>query len=213
MDIHKVYRVFMMRFRPARMKAIKDMFTPTLDGNGSVIDLGGTAIWWKDMNVRTQRITIINLDDTHKEEVLAAGYQFSAANACKLPYATGSFDLAFSNSVIEHVGDWEDQVAFAREMLRCGKQVYMQTPNKWFPVEPHLIAVFIHWLPFRIQRRLVPWFSIWAWVTRPDQKTIDDVIKSLKLLSRSEVEQLFPGCEIRSERVLGLTKSFIVTKR
>jgi SAM-dependent methyltransferase len=213
MDIHKVYRVFMMRFRPARMKAIKDMFTPTLDGDGSVIDLGGTAKWWKDMNVRTRRITIINLDDTHKDEVLAAGYQFSAANACKLPYASGSFDLAFSNSVIEHVGQWEDQVAFAREMLRCGKQVYMQTPNKWFPVEPHLIALFIHWLPFGIQRRLVPWFSIWAWVTRPDQKTIDDVIKGLKLLSRSEVEKLFPGCEIRSERVLGLTKSFIVTKR
>jgi SAM-dependent methyltransferase len=212
MDIHKVYRVFMMRFRPARMKAIKDMFSAALE-RGTVIDLGGTATWWKDMNVRTRQITIINLDDTHKDEVLAAGYQFSAANACKLPYASASFDLAFSNSVIEHVGGWDEQVAFAREMLRCGKQVYMQTPNRWFPVEPHLIAVFIHWLPFGIQRHLVRWFSLWAWVTRPDQKTIDEAIKGLKLLSRAEVEQLFPGCEIRCERVLGLAKSFIVTKR
>lgn len=212
MDIHKVYRVFMMRFRPARMATIRAMF-PVLEKDGTVIDLGGTAAWWRDMQAKTRRITIINLDDTHKDEVLKAGYQFSAANACHLPYGNASFDLAFSNSVIEHVGDWDDQVKFAQEMMRCGKQVYLQTPNKWFPVEPHLIAAFIHWLPFGIQRHLVRWFSVWGWVTRPNQKTIDDCIKGIKLLSRAEVERLFPGCEIRSERVLGLTKSFIVTKR
>lgn len=212
MDIHSIYRYFMLRFRPARMKAIRDMF-PLLQQSGSVIDLGGTAKWWKDMQVSTRRITIVNLDDTHKAEVIEAGYEFSAANACQLPYADRSFDLAFSNSVIEHVGDWNNQVLFAREMLRCGKQVYMQTPNRGFPIEPHLITLFIHWLPFGIQRHLVRWFSVWGWVTKPDQKTIDECIQGLRLVTRAEVEKLFPGCDITAERVLGLSKSFIVTRR
>lgn len=212
MGIHKVYRMFALRFRPRRMKAIRDMF-PLLEQNGTVVDLGGTAQWWSDMQAKTTRITIVNLDERLKEEVVNAGYVFCAANACQLPYSDGSFDLAFSNSVIEHVGGWYDQVRFAKEMLRCGKQVYLQTPNKWFPVEPHLITIFIHWLPFSIQRHLVRWLSIWGLVNRPDQRTIDDVIKGIKLLSRSEVEELLPGCQIRAERVLGLSKSFIVTKR
>ncbi len=163
------------------------------------------------MEVTTTRITIVNIDQTHREQVINAGYLFVVANACQLPYADRSFDLAFSNSVIEHVGGWHEQVRFAEELLRCGSQMYLQTPNKWFPIEPHLLTLFIHWLPFSVQRRLVRWCSIWGLVTRPDMRTIDACLKGLKLLSRVEVEQLFPGCDIRYERLLGLVKSFVVT--
>ncbi len=183
MGIHKIYRMFQMRFRPLRMKAIRDMF-PLLEQDGTVVDLGGTAQWWSDMRAKTTRITIVNLDERLKDEVVNAGYVFRVANACQLPYGDGSLELAFSNSVVEHVGGWYDQVCFAKEMLRCGKQVYLQTPNKWFPVEPHLITIFIHWLPFSVQRHLVRWFSILGLVNRPDQKRIDDFIHSIKTIEQ-----------------------------
>lgn len=211
MNIHNIYRVFMGRFRPARMAAIRAMF-PLLEEDGTVLDLGGTATWWRDMGVKTHNITVVNLDERQKAEVLSLGYQFTYANACQLPYPDASFDLTFSNSVIEHVGGKEEQIKFAKELLRCGKAIYLQTPNKWFPVEPHLITLFVHWLPFDIQRHLVRWCSIWGWVTRPDQETIDRCIRDIKLLTRTEIKSLFPECKIESERVLGLTKSFIVTK-
>jgi hypothetical protein len=82
----------------------------------------------------------------------------------------------------------------------------------WFPVEPHLIAVFIHWLPFRMVRKLVRFASIWGWVAKPDQEKIDSFLKSTRLLNQHEVIDLFPNCVLRRERVFGLTKSFIVEK-
>lgn len=212
MDIHKIYRFFMMRFRPARMQAIRTMF-PKLNQQAAVLDVGGTSAWWKDMSVATKDITIVNLDTAHQTTVESAGYKFSCANGCALPFADRSFDLAFSNSVIEHVGGWEDQKKFAQELLRCGRDIYLQTPNKWFPVEPHLIAPFIHWLPFHIQRRLVRWFSVWGWVTKPSQQEIDDCIKNIRLLTASEVHTLFKGCDIKAEKFLWMTKSFLVIRR
>ncbi len=74
-------------------------------------------------------------------------------------YPDGSFDLVFSNSVID-VGDLHAQRQFANKMLRVGKRVYCQTLNRWFPVEPCLIAVFIHWLPFSIARKVVRFASV-----------------------------------------------------
>lgn len=127
-----------------------------------------------------------------------------------LQFGFKQFDLVFSNSVIEHVGDWDKQRLFAKEMIRCGKSIYLQTPNKWFFIEPHLIATFIHWLPFSVARHLVRWFSIWGWVTKPSQATIDDFLSHIRLLNEKEVKELFPGCNILNEKILGMTKSFIV---
>jgi hypothetical protein len=50
------------------------------------------------------------------------------------------YDIAFSNSVIEHVGDWERQAAFASEIRRVGKNLWIQTPAKECPIEPHYLA-------------------------------------------------------------------------
>jgi SAM-dependent methyltransferase len=211
MDIHSVAGFFMRRFRPQRMQKIKDLY-PLLNNNGSVLDVGGTWGWWKMMDVSTKDITIVNLDTHHEREVLAAGYKFSSANGCNLPYADKQFQLAFSNSVIEHVGGVREQKLFAKEIMRCGRNLYLQTPNRWFPIEPHLMAPFIHWLPYPILRRMVRWFSIWGWVTKPTQKEVDDFLATIRLLNRREMEEFFPGCEIQEERFLGMTKSFVVIK-
>jgi hypothetical protein len=161
---------------------------------------------------RNRDITIINLDECQAEAVKAAGFKFQVVDGRTLPYADQSFDLVVSNSVIEHVGNWADQQRFAIEMQRVGRRLYLQTPNKWFPVEPHLIALFLHWLPNGLQIALVRWFSVWGWVTKPDRARIAEFVNGTRLLSRSELEQLFPGCRIEKESVLGLAKSYIVLK-
>lgn len=138
-------------------------------------------------------------------------WEYVVGDGTNLQYSDASFDLVFSNSVIEHVGDSASQKRFADEMLRVGRRIYCQTPNKWFFVEPHLIAPFIHWLPFRVQRRLVRWLSVWGWVTRPDQTQIDKFLLDTRLLSYRELRALFPGREIQRERFMLMTKSYIVT--
>ena len=57
------------------------------------------------------------------------------------------FDIAYSTSVIEHLRDSENQRTFAAEVACVAKLYYVQTPNRWFPIEPHLVAPIIHFFP------------------------------------------------------------------
>ncbi len=210
--IHKVYALFQNHFRPKRKKAFMALFPAVRQGE-SVLDVGGTAGWWKEDFPSDINVSIVNIDDELKQDVIRNGFRFYQADGRALPFNDQQFYLTFSNSVIEHVGDFQDQARFAAEAMRCGQKLYLQTPNKWFPVEPHLMTVFIQWLPFKIARRLLRYFSVWGLIARPSQKQIDDFLLSTRLLTRSEMQQLFPDAEIREEKFLGLTKSFIVISR
>jgi SAM-dependent methyltransferase len=138
-------------------------------------------------------------------------FQYVKGDGRRLAFADGSFDLAFANSVIEHVGTLEDQRRFAHEMLRVGRRLYCQTPNRWFPVEFHYLGLFVHWLPrnwftYFVHRRL----TLRGVLGKPTRQQSLELRSEIRLLSRRELATLFPGCEIKSERVLGWTKSFVV---
>jgi len=210
--IHRVYAVFQNYFRPRRKKAFLQLFPEAREG-ASILDVGGTAGWWKEDFPYNRNIAIVNIDDDLKQDVIGSGFKFYQADGRALPFQDKQFQLTFSNSVIEHVGDFQDQKQFAAEFMRCGKKLYLQTPNKWFPVEPHAMTVFIQWLPYKVARRLLRYCSVWGWIARPSQQQIDEFLSTTRLLTRSEIEQLFPGAEIREEKVFGLTKSFIVISR
>ena len=182
------------------------------DPQARILDVGGVAGWWEEVRPASADITIINLDPATREACEKAGYRFLVADARSLPFANREFDLVHSNSVIEHVGGLDDQCRFASEAHRCGKAIYIQSPNKWFPVEPHLIALFIHWLPFKIQRHLVRRFSVWGWVTKPSQVEIDQFLHGTRLLSGREVDAMFPGYARSDEKFMGFTKSFVVVR-
>ena len=103
-----------------------------------VLDLGGTAAIWRLVDVPLD-ITILNLPGS-VGELQGTGHTMRAVegDACDVAqFEDGSFDLVFSNSVIEHVGPEPKQRAFAAEVLRLGKAFWVQTPSKWFPVEAH----------------------------------------------------------------------------
>ncbi|HKT68374.1 MAG TPA: methyltransferase domain-containing protein [Terriglobales bacterium] len=127
------------------------------------------------------------------------------ADGCCLPYPDKCFDIVFSNSTIEHVAD---QAAFAREAMRVGKAYWIQTPNKWFPVEPHLLCPFIHWLPRHLQRPLMP-ITPWGLMVKPNAGCCDAFQDSLHLLDARRLQRLFPGCRLIREMFGGITKSLI----
>lgn len=118
----------------------------------------------------------------------------------------------FSNSVIEHLGHYEDQKRFAAEIRRVGKSYWVQTLNRWFPVEPHLISPLIHYLPKRIQKRLIRWFTIWGLVTRPTNEQVSGFLSEVRLLTEREIRDLFPDAKIVVNRFLGFKKSLIAVK-
>lgn len=153
-------------------------------------------------------ITILNTGAQPK--TLPQNITYIQASATDLPFLDGSFDVIFSNSMIEHLHDQASQEAFAREARRVGTgRMWVQTPARWFPIEPHLLTPFIHYLPKRVQRRLLRNFTLWGLITRPEQSYVDQFLDEIRLLSARAMRDLFPDCELRRERFLGLTKSLI----
>ena len=111
-----------------------------------------------------------------------------------LPYADGEFDLVYASSVIEHVPGAR-RAAFAAETRRVGRGLYVQTPAYSFPVEPHSLLPFAHWLPAAVRR---PYWRLGA------QGNWEDIA----LLRRDEMARLF-GAPVHAERVGPLAKSWI----
>ncbi|MBJ7329372.1 MAG: class I SAM-dependent methyltransferase [Solirubrobacteraceae bacterium] len=115
----------------------------------------------------------------------------------RLPFADGEFDLAYSSSVIEHVAP-EHRAAFASELKRVARGFYVQTPARSFPVEPHALLPFAHWLPLGLRERYWKLGAAGDW-------------EEIHLLGRAEVETLFGG-KIVAERLGGLVKSWIAVR-
>ncbi len=204
--VHNIYRVGGGYFRRRRER----WFTSEFRECGTVIDLGGTVEMWNGAGLG-KRITLLNVDESPKN--LPPGFTYIRGDGRDTRFPDAAFDLAFSNSAIEHVGDFDDQRRFANEMLRVGRRVYCQTPNKWFPVEPHFLGVFVHWLPRRWFNHFVDrYLTLHGWRYKPDAATSAALISSIRLLTRAELAQLFPGCKIRTEWCVGLPKSFVVWK-
>jgi SAM-dependent methyltransferase len=116
----------------------------------------------------------------------------------RLPFDDHAFDLAYSSSVIEHIEPGR-RAAFARELERVARGWFVQTPAYSFPIEPHALLPFAHWLPPRIRRPYWRLGAAGAW-------------EDIALLRRAEMRDLF-GEPILAERFGGLTKSWIALKR
>ena len=101
---------------------------------------------------------------------------------------------------------------FAAELQRVGKSFYCQTPNKWFPVEPHLGTLLLHWWPRLLNVFFVTrYLSLWGLMNKPSREQVAKSLANICLLTRRDLEQLFPGATIVSERFLLFSKSYIVT--
>ncbi len=109
-------------------------------------------------------------------------------DGCALPFADRSFDIVFSNAVLEHLPTWKAQQRFAAEVRRVGRAWFVSTPNLWYPVEPHYHLPFVQFLSQSRQQRLVR-----ALGKQP--------YPVLRLLSRRRLGQLFPSSAVVGCRV------------
>ena len=139
-----------------------------------------TLNFFEEMYPWRERLTAVGL---HEGERFRSSYQdarYVQGNALELPFDDGSFDVVFSNAVIEHVGGEEEQRRFVAEALRVGRRAFITTPNRWFPVEVHTHLPFVHWLPDAASHRVYelarkPW------------------AKQNRLLGPGSFARLFPG--------------------
>ena len=201
-DVTRPLRIYFRRKRMRnflRRMAVSDYTT--------IIDVGGTPFVWHLTNCDPS-VTIVNLKAPWPIE----GSRVVLASGLTLPFGDCSFDVCFSNSVIEHVGDARARADFAWEVRRVARRYWVQTPNHRFPLETHFVCLFLHWLPFQMTRRLIRHFSLWGWLTKPSRVDIDQALRTLALLDEREMRELFPDAMIIKERFLGMVKSLIAVR-
>lgn len=177
----------------------------------NILDVGGTEAYWERMGFLPAEGIHITLLNTYQSTVKYSGVESIKGDARHMKqFADNSFHIVFSNSVIEHVGTASDQQRMVDEMRRVAPKLYLQTPNRCFPLEPHFLFPFFQFLPLTLQTRLLMSFSL-GWYPRQESKEKAAALAaSTRLMTHAELKKLFPGSTIVKERFAGITKSFVV---
>jgi ubiquinone/menaquinone biosynthesis C-methylase UbiE len=192
------------------LSLIKSLPTPI-----RILDIGGTLNFWQtagflegrfaDIEITLLNLNIPKIENSHP----SINYAIGDARNMK-QFQDNEFDIVFSNSVIEHVGNYEDQAKMANEVLRVGKRYFIQTPNLYFPIEPHFVFPLFQFFPV--------WFKIWlimhfnlGWIKKaPNKQKARELVTEIRLLSKREFSNLFPKAKLYEEKFFGLTKSLTV---
>jgi len=203
------------RLRRKRFRVFLEMLncvSTNLNRPLKILDVGGTEIFWEMMEATSlpHHITLLNLSATTTRNPNIASV---AGDARQMDiFSDKQFDIVLSNSVIEHLGTFSDQAKMAKEVRRVASYYFIQTPCFFFPLEPHFLFPFFHWLPRNIRIWLLMRFSL-GWLKKQDDEAeASRIVDEIRLMKYSELKKLFPDAHIIRERFLGLTKSYIAVK-
>ena len=193
------------------MERFRTLIAPLRVGPIKILDIGGTAEFWQALPGLYREpdvsITVVNLGSDDRQD---ANIRVLDGNACALPFEDNSFDIIHSNSVIEHVGHWHEMVKMAGEVRRLAPNYFVQTPNIWFPVEPHFKLPFIHWLPEQTRSAIIQATGRSRKFRDAGEATL--YVQRISLLSATQLSCLFPEAHIWREKVAGLTKSLVAER-
>jgi hypothetical protein len=174
----------------------------------TVLDLGGTVAGWSVAPVLPAHLTIVNCEPAAGP--VPGGVEVVLGDACSLDRSITerSWDLVFANSVIEHVGGHARRLAFAESVRTLAPHHWVQTPNRWFPLEPHFLVPGLQFLPTRLRAQVIADWPLNKW--RPaDRRAAMEAALELELIGRAELAHYFPTSRIVSERIGPLTKSLV----
>jgi hypothetical protein len=198
------------KFRSKRLQLLLSKIEKLSKSKPKIIDIGGTNYFWKTLDKVLPidlNLTLLNKERNHIE-----GFEGIIADAANLQFIkTNSYDLCFSNSVIEHLPTIVEQEQMAENILRIAPHHFIQTPAFIFPIEPHFLFPFFHWLPKSIRIKLVRYFRLGWYERLQDFSKAEILVNSIRILKKRELKKMFPDSKIITEYVLFLPKSYIVT--
>jgi hypothetical protein len=210
------------RFRAARFRQVQSMIDRLVVQHGQirVLDAGGRAEYWNMLSPDVAdrvHLTILNysteLADYSERTSAHVRYENVSGDACHMPqFADGAFHLVHSNSVIEHVGSYGRMIAFASEIRRVGQAYYVQTPNFWFPIDPHIAFPVLHWLPDAVRIAVHTHFPA-GLVKKMDFVSAANLIDDCRMISQRTMRALFPDARHSAERFALVFKKSLIASR
>jgi SAM-dependent methyltransferase len=195
------------RFRKKRFRFFEEKIR-RMNKPVTILDIGGTVRFWTDENYH-QKDVLITIINMRPEESLHSNIKVMMGDACDLSmFKDQAFDISFSNSLIEHLFTRVNQTKMANEAMRVGKYFFIQTPNRYFPIEPHFKFPFFQFLPRALKIFLQTKTSLINGV-KYDREYARNMVDEIKLLSKKDMQKLFPKSNLLIERFLWFAKSFV----
>ena len=190
--------------------SILEQFPEPID----ILDIGGQENFWKVVGTDHKKIQSVTLLNLWKEPTSLPKLKSIVGDARDL-HALGnkSVEMIFSNSVIEHVGGFREQQRMAQEIQRVGKNFFIQTPNRYFPLEPHFLFPFFQFLPDNIRAYFHSKWNLGWWERNSNYFEALAEVESIRLLTKKELQFLFKNSQIYKEKIFGWTKSIVVYKK
>jgi hypothetical protein len=212
--IIQFYRFLWRAWKERRFQRFITTIKPRAEEH--LLDIGGYPFNWFRRGSVFKNVDVLNIKLAlhHNAPPNTPSLKTIEGDARKLPFPDKTYDIIFSNSVIEHVGTLSDQQAFAAEARRVGKKLWIQTPAKECPIEPHYLGLFIHWLPHKWHVFLARWTSVRGITGSANRADLKSIASSTRLLSKKEMKELFPDCKIWTERIFViLPKSHVAIRQ
>ena len=201
---------FSNRMRSQRFKHFEGLVSK-LSFPISILDIGGTVDFWEQRGWAGRddvQITLINL---REEPSRYSNIVSKVGDAtCLDEFSNQSMDVVFSNSVIEHLFTDSNQCAMAREVVRIGKDYWVQTPNYWFPMEPHFQMPGWQWMPRSIRVAALMKRQFGRRGPCSSRQDAESLVDEVKLVSKGDIVRMFPDAILTPERFFGLVKSWII---
>lgn len=173
-----------------------------------VLDCGGTVEFWQMNGAQLGskvNVTIVNIFECKD---VPTAFEWHVGDVRDLTkFRDREFDVVFSNAVINLMPSWQDQCRMSQEVKRVGKRFFVQSPNRYFPLDWRTLVPFFHFLSPQIQAWCFMHFRVGVYPRVRDPKQAHLLATRVRDLSAAQMRELFPECEIFRERFLGFTKS------
>jgi len=195
------------KFRKKRFSFFLKKFD-SLNKPITLLDIGGKINFWENRGLAGNNDYIITIINIEKEKSNYSNINCLIGDATNLnQFNNKSFDIVHSNSVIEHLYNFNNQSKMASEIIRVGKKHIVQTPNKYFFIEPHYLLPFFQFIPNKLKYYILTKTKL-SRLKKWDKNFAKQYIKEIRLLSEKEMKTLFPKSKIYFEKFLGMNKSF-----
>lgn len=200
---------FTLKSRRAKYHLFMRLMKPTPDNK--ILDVGVAPHFFRGTNFleywypNPENITAIANENFEEYTEFTKAFpkvRLIFGDGRSLDFDDDSFDIVFSNAVVEHAGYDVDQKKFVHELCRVGKKIFITTPSQWFPFDSHTLLPFVHWFPDEIKNGIYKSLKLDVW-SNP---------RVLNLLSIKRFKSLFPkGIPVcfYKQRFLGMTGNLI----
>jgi ubiquinone/menaquinone biosynthesis C-methylase UbiE len=174
-----------------------------------ILDIGGSDYYWKNFDfVDNENYSILILNSEFQQTGGFRNISFVKGDAKNLGHINDNeYDLVFSNSMIEHLCTFEEQKKLGEEIRRIGKKYFIQTPNYYFPLEPHFLFPFFQFLSVDMKTKLISNYNLGWFEKQEDSFKAKELAESIRLLTEKELKEIFKGCKIYKEKFYLLNKS------